>query len=135
MGPAGAESLYHSAAIPGAAIRGLERHQQPVAIGDPLIAAAHHIANLLPTRRRWKNSGSQCCASSRRAASEAPSGSGMKTSSAVSPPRINQTFDAAAAGRRSGHRRINRGGNQAQLTRYPLRIFLRCRRQAASQPF
>lgn len=37
--------------------------------------------------------------------------------------RINQTFDAAAAGRRSGHRRINRGGNQAQLTRYPLRIF------------
>lgn len=37
--------------------------------------------------------------------------------------RINQTFDAAAAGCRSGHRRINRGGNQAQLTRYPLRIF------------
>ncbi len=47
MGPAGAESLYHSAAIPRRGDPGLERHQQPVAIGDPLIAAAHHIANLL----------------------------------------------------------------------------------------
>lgn len=49
--------------------------------------------------------------------------------------RINQTFDAAAAGRRSGHRRINRGGNQAQLTRYPLRIFCAAAGGAASQPF
>jgi hypothetical protein len=85
MGAAGAERFYNSAAVPGAAIRGLERHQQPVAIGDALIAAAHHIANLLLHPQALEKSGSQRCASTRRAASEAPSGSGIKTSSAVSP--------------------------------------------------
>ncbi len=84
MGPAGAK-VFTTAAIPGAAIRGLERHQQPVAIGDPLMRQLT-TANLLLHPQALENSGSQCCASSRRAASEAPSGSGIKTSSAVSPP-------------------------------------------------
>ncbi|UMX81219.1 hypothetical protein MJ561_15525 [Klebsiella pneumoniae] len=108
------ESLYHSAAIPGAARLG--------AIGSPSRSATrpprcgvHHIASAAPPAGAGKIAAA-CCASSRRAASESAIRRRNEDQQRRIASRINQTFDTAAAGA-GGHRRVP-GSNPGWLTRY-----------------